>query len=54
MSTLDNDRAERRVVVYPPDEALKRASPLVPRDDLVSDGISGEEWDAFQAALAET
>ena len=41
------------VVVYPPDEALKRARPLARREDFVIEGVSDEEWDAFEEALAE-
>ncbi len=44
---------ERPVRVYPPDEALKRARTLPPRDRLVIEDVSDEEWDAFQEALAE-
>jgi hypothetical protein len=39
--------------MYPPHEALRRARPLPPRDDLVFKDVSDEEWDAFQEALAE-
>ncbi len=39
--------------VYPPDEALKHARPLPPRERVVIQDVSDEEWDAFQEALAE-
>ena len=40
--------------VYPPEEALKRARQLPPREQLVIDGVPDEEWAAFQEALIET
>ncbi len=39
---------------YPPDEALKRARPLPPRDRLVIEDVTDDEWKAFEDALAET
>jgi len=44
---------EPAVRAYPPDEALKRARPLPPRDRLVIEDVSDEEWAAFQEALAD-
>lgn len=41
------------VTVYPPEEALRRARPLPPREQLVVEGVSEDEWTAFQEALAE-
>ncbi|WP_268811478.1 hypothetical protein [Mycolicibacter icosiumassiliensis] len=37
---------------YAPDEAIRRARPLPPRDRLVIGDVPEEEWAAFQAALA--
>jgi hypothetical protein len=45
---------EPAVRVYQPDEAIKRARPLPPRDRLVIEGVPDEEWAAFQEALAGT
>jgi hypothetical protein len=42
------------VRVYQPDEALKRARPLPPRDRLVIEDVPDDEWAAFQEALADT
>ncbi|MCA1677187.1 MAG: hypothetical protein LC799_35085 [Actinobacteria bacterium] len=42
-----------RVKVYPPDEALRRAQPLPPRERLVIEDVSQDDWTAFQEALAE-
>jgi hypothetical protein len=52
MSTVEQPE-EPTVRVYPPDEALRHARPLPPRDRLVVEDISEEEWRAFQEALAE-
>jgi hypothetical protein len=52
MSTVEHPE-DPTVRVYPPDEALKQARPLPPRDGLVVEDITGEEWKAFQEALAE-
>lgn len=41
------------VRVYAPGEALKRARPLPPREDLVVEDVTDEEWKAFQEALAD-
>jgi len=45
---------EPAVRIYPPDEAIKRARPLPPRDRLVIEDVPDEEWAAFQEALAGT
>lgn len=42
-----------RVRLYPPDEALQRAQPLPPRERLVIEDVSQDDWTAFQEALAE-
>lgn len=41
------------VQVYPPEEALRNARPLPPREDLVDEDLTDEEWTALQEALAE-
>lgn len=52
VSTVEKPE-EPRVRVYPPNEALKRARPLPPRDQLVIKDVPDEEWSAFQEALAD-
>jgi hypothetical protein len=52
MSTVEQPE-EPVVHVYAPDEARKNARPLPPRDRLVVEDITDEEWKAFQEALAE-
>jgi hypothetical protein len=44
---------EPRIQVYPPDEALKRARPLPPPQDLVVRDVPDDEWTAFQEALTD-
>ena len=44
---------EPRIKVLPPEEALRRATPLPPRDRLVIEGVPEDDWTAFQEALAE-
>ncbi len=53
MSTQGEQPFDAMVVLYTPDEALKRARPLPRREEFVVTGLSDEEWDAFEAALAE-
>ena len=42
-----------RMRVLPPAEALRRAKPLPPREQLVIEDVSEDDWTAFQEALAE-
>jgi len=44
---------EPRVKVFPPEEALRHAKPLPPRDRLVIEDVPDDDWTAFQEALAE-
>jgi len=44
---------ELTVHLYPPEEALKRARRLPPRDERGIEGLTDEEWNAFQAALPD-
>jgi hypothetical protein len=53
VSTIEQPDDEPEVRVYPPEEALRRARPLPPPEELVIEGVTGDEWAAFDAALAE-
>lgn len=53
MSTLEHPD-EATVRALPPEEALKVARPLPARDVLAIEGLTDDEWRAFQEALAET
>jgi hypothetical protein len=52
VSTVEQPE-EPTVHFYPPDEALIRARPLPPQEDLGIEGLTEAEWAAFQEALAE-
>lgn len=52
MSSIEQPE-EPVVRTYTPDEAIRRARPLPPRDRLVIEDVPEEEWAAFQAALAD-
>jgi hypothetical protein len=54
MSNSAENPDEPRIPSYPPDEALRRAKALPPREERsLGDDMTDEEWDAFQRALAE-
>jgi hypothetical protein len=54
MSNSAEHPDEPRMRSYPPEEALRRAKPLLPREERsLGDDMTDEEWDAFQRALAE-
>jgi hypothetical protein len=45
---------EPRLHFYPPEEGLRRARPLPPREERgLGDDMTDEEWEAFQKALSE-
>lgn len=41
------------LTVLPPEEALLRARPMPSDDDMAIDGLTDDEWKAFEKALAE-
>lgn len=41
------------LTVVSPDEALKRAQPLPTAEELAIEGLTDDEWKAFEKALAE-
>lgn len=41
------------LTVLPPDEALKRALPMPSDEDMQIEGLTDDEWKAFETALAE-
>jgi hypothetical protein len=44
---------EPRLHFYSPEEGLKKARPLPPRDEMgLGDDMTDEEWEAFQKALS--
>lgn len=41
------------LLVFEPEEGLRRAKPLPAEDELVIEDVTDEEWEAFHEALAE-
>lgn len=53
MSVVPNPDEPTGLTVLPPDEALQRARPLPSDDDMAIEGLTEDEWKAFEQALAE-
>ncbi len=53
MSVAENPRGASHLTVVTPKEALQRARPLPSDDDMAVEGLTDEEWDAFENALAD-
>ena len=41
------------LTVLPPEEALRSACPVPSDEDMAIDGLTDDEWNAFEEALAE-
>lgn len=53
MSLPDHPQEPDHLTVVSPKEALQRARPLPSDDDMAIEGLTEQEWDAFERALAE-
>ena len=53
VSVADHQQEPGHVTVVSPKEALQRARPLPSDEDMAIEGITDEEWDAFERALAD-
>ncbi len=53
MSVAENPDESDHLTVVTPREALERAQPLPSDDDMVVEGLTDQEWDAFEHALAD-
>lgn len=53
MPVAPNPRKPMGLTVLPPDEALKRALPMPSDEDMQIEGLTDDEWKAFETALAE-
>lgn len=55
MSSAERPEQPKEPVIefYPPKEALRRARPLPSPDELEIEGLTDEEWEAFQKVLSE-
>ena len=53
MAVVPNPDQPEVLTVVPPDEALRLARPLPGADEMAIDGLTDDEWEAFQQALAD-
>ncbi|HKY14394.1 MAG TPA: hypothetical protein VJM33_05680 [Microthrixaceae bacterium] len=53
MSMASHSDGTDGLTVLSPDEALRRARPAPTAEELEIEGLTDEEWQAFQQALAE-
>lgn len=53
MSIVPHSDAPSALTIVPPEEALKRARPLPSDDEMAIEGLTDDEWKAFEKALAE-
>ena len=53
MTVVPHPDEPHALIVLPPDEAFRRAMPPPRPEDLVIEGLTDEEWDAFEQALRE-
>ncbi len=53
MSTVSRPENPEGLTVLCPQEALGRARPLPSDEDMAIDGLTDDEWRAFETALAE-
>jgi len=52
VSVASNSDEPVGLTVLPPDEALLRTLPVPTAEELGIEGLTDEEWDAFEQALA--
>ena len=53
MAVVPHPQKQPRLTVVSPQEALRRALPLPSDADMAIDGLTEDEWTAFEKALAE-
>lgn len=53
MSVAEQPSAPPHLTVLAPQNALREAKPMPSNDEMAIDGLTDEEWDAFESALAE-
>ncbi len=53
MSVLEHPDDVGRLTVLPPEEALRSARPAPSDEDMAIDGLTDDEWNAFEKALTE-
>lgn len=53
MAVAENPQESGHLTVVAPNEALRRAQPLPSDDEMAVEGLTDDEWDAFEQALAD-
>ena len=53
VSIAESPQEPNHLLVVPPKDALQHAHPLPSNDDMAIEGLTAEEWDAFEQALAD-
>ena len=53
MTLVPHSDQPSRLTVLPPREALRHAKPLPTNEELAIEGLTDEEWMAFEMALTE-
>lgn len=53
VSVAENSQEPSHLMMVTPKDALQRALPLPSADDMAVEGLTDEEWDAFEQALAD-
>ena len=53
MAVVPNPDQPEVLTVVPPDEALRLARPLLSEDEMAIEGLTDDEWEAFEQALAD-
>jgi len=53
VALAEDPQESDHLTVVAPKDALQRARPLPSDDDMAVDGLTDDEWDAFEQALAD-
>lgn len=53
MSVVPHPEEPTGLTILPPEEALQHARPLPSDDEMAIEGLTDDEWNAFEKALAE-
>lgn len=53
VSVAEQPSEPSHLTVLGPQDALREAKPMPSNDEMAIDGLTDEEWDAFERALAE-
>jgi hypothetical protein len=53
MAVAEDPPEPSHLTVVAPKDALQRARPLPSHEDMAVEGLTDEEWDAFEQAIAD-